>query len=120
MTMTTRSTQMSPEASALSALGEAWDDVEAARQHAYESQRLAGAGDASLVRAAHLLRAAGHPDLADQVTSQLVGRGIAANRWTFEGDETYADGYYRTLFTLQDHLRARAAGPTPLHTTLTE
>ena len=94
-----------PVSQALSALSEAWTAVESARHHAYEYHRLAGAGDASLLRAVHLLRASGHHDLADAVCHHLVGRGVADDRWTFEVDETHEDEFVRTLVTLQDRLR---------------
>ena len=90
---------------ALSALGEAWTAVEGARQHVYEYHRLSGAGDASLMRAAHLLRAAGQDDLADAVCRQLVSHGVAGDRWSFEVDETHEDEFVHSLVRLQDHLR---------------
>ena len=96
-----------PSAEALSALSEARRAVEAARQHAYECHRLAGLGDTSLLRAVRLLREAGEHDLADAVCHDLVGRGVADDRWTFQVDETHDDAFYRTLMSLQDRLRER-------------
>jgi hypothetical protein len=92
---------------ALTELAQAWAAVESARQHAYEYHRLAGAGDARLIRAAHLLRTAGYHDLADAVCHHLIGRGVAEDRWGFEVDETHDDDFHVTLLGLQDRLRDR-------------
>ena len=89
---------------ALSEMTEAWRSIEAARGHAYEFHRHAGLGDAHLVRAVALLRAAGHHDLADAVCHHLVGHGVAEDRWV----EAQDDDFVRTLMTLEERVRDRA------------
>jgi hypothetical protein len=94
---------------ALAEMAEAWRSIEAARSYAYEYHRQAGLGDAHLVRAVGLLRAAGHHDLADAVCRHLIGHGVAEDRWTFQVEETHDDDEFsRTLMTLEEQVRARA------------
>ncbi len=79
---------------ALGKLSEALETVEAARGHLYEFHRMTGSADLALGEAVHLFRSAGHPDLADRLETQLVGRNVIEGRWTFQVVEDYDDGYY--------------------------
>ena len=92
---------------ALEAMSEAWRSIENARGHLDEFHHYAGTGDAQLVRAVGLLRAAGHHDLADAICHHLVGHG-AEHRWSFEAVEEHDDDFFRTLMTLEEQVRDRS------------
>ncbi|MDP3894168.1 hypothetical protein [Nocardioides sp.] len=79
---------------ALGSLSEALEAVEAARGHLYAFHRLCGTADLTLGRAVDQLRAAGHTDLAETISADLVGRNILHGRWSFQVVEEYDDGYY--------------------------
>jgi hypothetical protein len=51
------------------------------------------------------LRAAGHPDLADQISTELVGRNVIEGRWTFQLVEEYDDGYYAMFRSFEQEVR---------------
>jgi hypothetical protein len=88
---------------------DAWRSIEAARRHARDFHRDAGLGDAHLVRAVALLRAAGHHDLADAVCHHLVGHGVAEDRGSFQGVDEHDDEFVRTLTTLEERVRDRSS-----------
>jgi hypothetical protein len=96
---------------ALAELTEAWRAVEAARAYAYQYHQQAGLGDAHLVRAVGLLRKGGHHDLADAVCRQLLGHGVAEDRWTLQVQETQDDVFARNLMTLEEQVRERSLDP---------
>ena len=54
-----------------------------------------------------LLRAAGHPDLADEVERELIGRNVVTGRWTFQLVEEYDEGYYETFRRIENDVRTR-------------
>lgn len=86
---------------ALGKLSEALEVVEDARGHLYGFHRLTGTADLALGEAVDLLRDAGHPDLADTISTELVGRNVVEGRWTFQIVEEYDDGYYATFKRLE-------------------
>jgi hypothetical protein len=55
---------------------------------------LIGHADLMLDEAVELFRDAGHAKLADRVATELVGRNVIADRWTFQIVEDFDDGYY--------------------------
>jgi hypothetical protein len=79
---------------ALGKLSEALETVERARGHLYELHQLIGHADLMLDEAVELFRDAGHAKLADRVATELVGRNVIADRWTFQIVEDFDDGYY--------------------------
>lgn len=79
---------------ALGKLSEALEVVEEARGHLYAFHRRCGEADLMLGDAVDLLREAGHGDVADRITTELVGRNIVEGRWSFQVVEEYDDGYY--------------------------
>ncbi len=79
---------------ALGTLSEALEVVEEARGHLYAFHRRCGTADLTLGEAVDQLREAGHPEIADRVEADLVGRNILAGRWSFQVVEEYDDGYY--------------------------
>ncbi len=79
---------------AVGKLSEALEVVEEARGLLYAFHRRCGRADLTLQEAVDLLRDAGHPELADHLGTDLVGRNILAGRWSFQVVEEYDDGYY--------------------------
>lgn len=65
-----------------------------ARGRLYDFHQMMGHADAELGQAVELLEQAGHPELADQIRRQLLGRNVLPGRWTFEVVEAYDATYY--------------------------
>ncbi|HEX5540769.1 MAG TPA: hypothetical protein VFX60_04300 [Micromonospora sp.] len=79
---------------AVGKLSEAWETVEVARGHLYAFHQLTGRADFLLEDAIALLRDAGHRDLADRLSAELLGRNVLPGRWTYQVVEEYDDTYY--------------------------
>jgi hypothetical protein len=94
----------------LGKLSEALETVERVRGHLYSMHQLTGKADFLLDDAVELLRAAGHDELADRITTDLVGRNVIAGRWTFQVVEEYDDGYYAEFRQLERLARDTLAG----------
>ena len=73
---------------------EALETTERARGHLYSFHQLTGSADLALGEAVDALRDAGHTGLADRIATELVGRNVIADRWTFQVVEDYDDGYW--------------------------
>jgi hypothetical protein len=82
---------------ALGKLGEALEAVEEARGLLYAFHRRCGTADLLLGDAVDLLRAAGHADMADRISDDLVGRNIIEGRWSFQVVEDYDANYYEAF-----------------------
>ncbi|MER7275735.1 hypothetical protein ABT369_14860 [Dactylosporangium sp. NPDC000244] len=95
---------------ALGKLSEALETVERARGRLYDLHQLIGHADLMLDDAVDLLRAAGHGELADRVSRELVGRNVIAGRWTFQLVEEFDDGYYALFKDLDRQAREQLAG----------
>jgi hypothetical protein len=89
---------------ALGALSKALETTERARGHLYSFHQLTGTADLQLDDAVDLLRKAGHPEWADKVRTEILGRNVIPGHWTFQIVEAYDETYHQP-FT---HL-ARAA-----------
>lgn len=96
---------------AVGAMTEALETVEVARGHLYAFHQLTGSADIKLERAIDLLGKAGHADLADRLSRELLGRNVLPGRWTFQVVEDYEETYYlpfreheREVRTLTDGL----------------
>ncbi|MFI6266412.1 hypothetical protein [Micromonospora sp. NPDC051006] len=90
---------------ALGKLSEALECVERARGHLYSLHQLIGHADLMLDDAVERFRSAGHPEIAERISDELLGRNVIAGRWTFQIVEDFDDGYY-ALFRELDR-RAR-------------
>ncbi|MBU8859991.1 MULTISPECIES: hypothetical protein [unclassified Micromonospora] len=90
---------------ALGRLSEALECVERARGHLYELHQLIGHADLMLDDAVEMLRAAGHPALAERIDRDLLGRNVIAGRWTFQIVEDFDDGYYALFRELDRQAR---------------
>ena len=95
---------------ALGKLSEALEVVEDARGHLYGFHRLTGTADLALGEAVDLFREAGHPELADRLQTELVGRNVVQGRWTFQIVEEYDDGYYAAFKELEKTARDDLVG----------
>lgn len=82
---------------AVGRLSAAFEVIENARGILYAFHRLTGEADLALQDALSALRAAGHPELADEVDEVLVGRDVVRDMWTFQIVEAYDEQYYRVF-----------------------
>ncbi|MET7683343.1 hypothetical protein [Streptomyces sp. NPDC005423] len=101
---------------ALGALSKALETTERARGHLYSFHQLTGTADFQVERAVELLREAGHPEWADKVQSELVGRNVIPGHWTFQIIEAYDTTYHQPFTSLeQEAVHELAAGRRHLH-----
>ena len=82
---------------AVGKVSEALEYVERARGHLYSFHQLMGHADLLLGEAADALRDAGHPEVADRLTEDMVGRNVIRGRWTFQVVEEFDDDYWSRL-----------------------
>jgi hypothetical protein len=94
----------------LGKLTEALETVERVRGHLYSLHQLTGKADFLLDDAVALLRSAGQDEIADRITTELVGHNVIAGRWTFQIVEEYDDGYYELFRQLERLARDTLAG----------
>jgi hypothetical protein len=102
---------------ALGKLSEALEIVEEARGQLYTFHRRTGEADLALDAAVDLFRKAGHEDIAERITTDLIGRNVLEGRWTFQLVEEYDAGYYATF---KEHERSAREALTPGRTHLFE
>jgi hypothetical protein len=95
---------------ALGKLSEALETIDRARGHLYSMHQLIGHADLLLDDAVEKLREAGHGELAERVSTELIGRNVIEGRWTFQIVEDFDDGYYATFRELESTARHRLAG----------
>ncbi|OZF57737.1 hypothetical protein CH293_03010 [Rhodococcus sp. 14-2470-1b] len=79
---------------AVGKVSEALECVERARGHLYELHQLIGHGDLLLGDAVEALHRAGHPEHAQRLQQELLGRNVIAGRWTFQIVEDFDDNYW--------------------------
>jgi hypothetical protein len=73
---------------------EALEVTERARGHLYSFHQLTGHADLLLDDAVRELSDAGHGELAQHITTHLIGRNVLPGRWSFQVVEEYDDYYY--------------------------
>lgn len=95
---------------AVGAITEALETVERARGCLYSFHQLTGSADFKLDQVVELLRAAGAADLADLISTKLIGRNVLPGRWTYQVLEEYDDGYYAVFREMEEMVRGRLAG----------
>jgi len=95
---------------AVGALTAAFEVVEHARGMLYAFHRLTGRADNELAEALDQLAAAGHPELADELRAELVGRNVLHGRWTFQVVEEYDADYYRVFEAAERRVRDELMG----------
>ncbi|MFR9794889.1 hypothetical protein ACL02U_03150 [Streptomyces sp. MS06] len=86
---------------ALGALSKARETTERARGHLYSFHQLTGTADRELDRAVELLRRAGHPGWADRVATEILGRNVIPDHWTFQIVDAYEATYYEPFRQLE-------------------
>ena len=99
---------------AVGKLRKAVETTERARGRLYDFHQLTGTADFELGDAVRALRAAGLDRQADLVETELVGRNVIGDRWTFQVVEDYDDGYYASFRRIEEQVRAEA-GDVPRH-----
>lgn len=94
----------------LGKLSEALETVDQARGLLYGFHQLTGKADLMLQDAVDLLREAGHEALAEDLTSDLVGRNVVADRWTFQIVEDFDANYWAAFRGFDERARQELAG----------
>ncbi|HZC73678.1 MAG TPA: hypothetical protein VE442_23505 [Jatrophihabitans sp.] len=102
------------DVAALGKLSEALEVVEHARGLLYGFHRLCGTADLTLQEAVRMLRAAGHPELADEIDEALVGRDVVDDMWSFQLVDKYDTGYWQPFRDIEQRTRA-ALGDAAAH-----
>jgi hypothetical protein len=95
---------------ALGRLSEALETIERARGHLYSLHQLVGHADLMLDDAVERFRAAGHHAIAERIATELIGRNVIADRWTFQIVEDFDDGYYALVRDVDRQAREELAG----------
>ena len=95
--------------SALGKLSESLETVEQARGLLYGFHQLTGKADRLLHDAVQQFRDAGHPELAEQLDRDLVGRNVIADRWTFQVVEDFDAHYWATFRAFDERARTSLA-----------
>ncbi|OBJ11275.1 hypothetical protein A5659_17020 [Mycobacterium sp. 1165196.3] len=94
-------------AQAVGKVTEALETIERARGHLYSFHQLTGRADLQLDEAVARLRETGHADLAQHISTELIGRNVLPGRWSFQVLEDYDDGYYRCFTQIEQLVRSR-------------
>ncbi|AIJ17626.1 MULTISPECIES: hypothetical protein [Streptomyces] len=94
---------------ALGSLSKALETTECARGHLFAFHQHTGSADFELDRAVELLRAAGHPELAERVRTEILGRNVIPGHWTFQIVDAYDRTYYQPFRDLERDAVARLA-----------
>lgn len=95
---------------AVGRLTDALETTERARGHLYSFHQLTGEADFKIGDAVEMLRKAGHTELADSLSTRIVGRNVLPGRWTFQIVEEYDDGYWEPLREAEREVRDRLVG----------
>ena len=81
-------------AEAAGKLGEALEYVERARGYLYNFHHHFGHADLMLDEVIEGLEKGGHSDLVEMIRSQVYGRDVLEDRWTYQVVDEFDDGYY--------------------------
>lgn len=79
---------------AVGKVSEALETIERARGHLYSFHQLMGHADLQLGEAVQALRDARHPEQADRLETEMVGRNAIDGRWSFQIVEEFDDLYW--------------------------
>jgi hypothetical protein len=90
---------------AVGVVSEALEHVERARGHLYSFHQVIGHADLLLDEACAKLRDAGHTEIADRLTEDLIGRNVISGRWTFQVVEEFDDGYWARFRAHEQRIR---------------
>jgi hypothetical protein len=86
-------------------LSEALEWIERARGRLYDLHQMIGRADFYMGDAADLLDEAGHPELAERLRREVVGRNVLPGRWTFQIVEEFDDGYWEPVRAVEREIR---------------
>jgi hypothetical protein len=92
-------------ADAVGKLTEALETADRARGHLYAFHQLTGTSDFQVEDAAEALRRCGQEELAGRLETELLGRNVIADRWTFQIVEDYDDNYWSIFRELEAEVR---------------
>lgn len=95
---------------AVGSLSEALEYIERARGHLYSFHQLMGHADLLLGDTCDKLRDAGHADVADWLSDELVGRNVLYGRWTFQIVEEFDDNYWSLMREREREVREQLMG----------
>jgi hypothetical protein len=95
---------------AVGKLSEALETVERARGALYTFHQLIGHADLQVGEACDLLRDAGHGSIAEDLTTDLVGRNVLRGRWTFQVVEEFDDDYWSVFREHEQSVRRKLMG----------
>ncbi len=90
---------------AVGRIGEAFELLERARGALYEFHQRIGWVDDILGDGLEQLRAAGHTDLADELSRTWLGRNVLPGMWTFEVVEAFDRTYYAVAVESERRVR---------------
>jgi hypothetical protein len=82
---------------AVGKVSEAVEWLERARGRLFDFHQMLGHLDFQMGDAVGMLRDAGHPELAEVLESEVVGRNVLDGRWTFQIVEEFEDVYYQPI-----------------------
>ncbi|MEU5626580.1 hypothetical protein [Streptomyces tendae] len=94
---------------ALGSLSKSLETTECARGHLFAFHQHTGAADFELDRAVERLRAAGHPEWAERVRAEILGRNVIPGHWTFQIVDAYDRTYYQPFRDLEREAVERLA-----------
>jgi hypothetical protein len=86
-------------------LSEALEWIERARGRLYDFHQMIGRADFFVGDAADMLADAGHPELAERLRAEIMGRNVLPGRWTFQIVEDFDDGYWGPVRELEQEVR---------------
>ncbi len=86
---------------------EALETVDRARGALYEFHQLIGGADFKLDEAVQLLNQAGHPEMADLIAKDLIGRNVIDGRWTFQIVDDFDANYWELFRHVERNSRER-------------
>lgn len=95
---------------ALGKVTEALEWVERARGRLYDFHQMSGHADLLLGEACDALESAGHPDVAEDIRSAIVGRNVLEGRWTFQIVEEYDATYWEPFRDAERSAREQLSG----------
>ncbi|MFP4148218.1 MAG: hypothetical protein ACLFUG_05705 [Nitriliruptoraceae bacterium] len=90
---------------AVGRIGEAFELLERARGALYEFHQRIGWVDDILGDGLEQLRAAGHTELADELSGTWLGRNVLPGMWTFEVVEAFDRTYYEVAVAGERRVR---------------
>jgi hypothetical protein len=95
---------------AVGKISEAFELLQRARGALYTFHQQIGWVDDTLGDGLELLRAAGHDELADELSRTWLGRNVLPGMWTFEVVEAFERTYYEVAVAGEDLVHERLSG----------